>query len=306
MNKKVLLIVGLLACILLIVIIFPRSDVTEVGTISDDSEVSRSAADKVTPDPDTGKNEQDYSDYAEAEVHINDLSEYLAKAASTYHAVMGDRLKEYGEVRFSGYVVGADRDNNPTYEISDSSEGDDGVRIGNCWTYEMSSPENGYAIGDYVTVQGYVDYNFARGTIFIGCSFIEKGEKRFEAHYYDASKPYTNTTVSEIKNNMSAAIASLETMLPRKRLIKTSGYFVRGPSIHHGFAVGLSKDRIENWDQGIHTGHTCYTGPSNDPLDQGLRTGDYVTWWIYFSKNFSRHGYCVLAKIEKTPKPDHR
>lgn len=75
---------------ILVIIIFPRSDVVEVGTISDDSEAGESPAEKVMPDLDVVKNEPDYSDYTEVEVHINDLSEYQAKAASTYHAVLGD------------------------------------------------------------------------------------------------------------------------------------------------------------------------------------------------------------------------
>ena len=196
------------------------------------------------------------------------------------------------------------RDDHAEYKISDSPDDDSDYVTVTCWTMEFNYPENGYAIGDHITVQGHVGYSFALGEIGISCSFMEKGEKRVEAHYYDESNPYINTTVSEIKNNLSANIASLETMLPRKRLIKTSGYFVVGPSVHHGNAVGLSKDKVEHWDQGIHTGHTCYMSPRSFPWNEDVRTGDYVTWWIYFSKNRTRHGYCGLAKIEKTPEPD--
>ena len=149
-----------------------------------------------------------------------------------------------------------------------------------------------YEVGDYITVQGGVDYIFTQGEIIIRCSFMEKeGEKieaynkRVEAYNYDESKPHIDTTISEIQEDFSAAITSLEVALPRNRLIKTSGYYLEGPSADFGTAVALLQDKAESWGGVIFQGVTCLKNNTSQS-EEGIKNGDYVTWWVYFGNNW--------------------
>ena len=292
----------MILCVFLAVIVFLLLNINGISRSnigSGGGEVSEPAVNESITDATRFDDERDYSDYVE--IDLDDFPQYQAKASETYHSLMGKRLENYKkEVRISGYVVSVDRDNYSVYKVSDSQSLDDNsdhIKVG-CWTDEVRYPEKGYSIGDYITVQGSIDYIFTQGEIIIRCSFMEKEGKRFEEYDYDKNKSYVNMTVSEIKDNFSASIVSLETVLPRNKLIKTSGYYVEGPSADFGTAVALSKDKVEDW------GHSSFQvgclGVDYSWI-KGIKNGDYVTWWVYFGNNWHRSNNCVVAKIEKTP-----
>ena len=301
-NKKVLTIGFLIVCIILIASylshLFRKPNVERQNKVSESPIVVKESI------FDSGavevEGERDHNNHIE--IDPGDFSQHRMEVFNAYHSLIGEQLEGYEEVRFSGYVVDANRDDYSVYKISDSQSLDKNsnyIEVG-CWTYEDRHPEKGYAIGDYITVQGSVDYDFTQAKIIIHCSFIEKEGRRVGDLDYDKNKPYIHTTISKIKDDFSAGITALEKMLPRKRLIKSSGYYLEGPSADFGTAVRLSKDKVENWDhQGVSDGYNCIG------LDyswiEGIKNGDYVTWWVYFGNNWHHDGNnCVVAKIQKT------
>ena len=306
MNKKIVTIGLLVVCIFLVAAYLSHTDLEREGGVS---EPVVPATKEPAPDSGVTEDEWDYDNDIEIEIDPGDFHQYWTKAFDTYHSLLGERLEEHEEVRFSGYVADASRDRYSVYTIVDSqsSNNDSNYIDVGCWVGEEEYPERGYAIGDYITVQGSLDYFFSEGKITIDCSLIEKeGGKRVKAYDYHKNKPYINMTISEIHNDFSAGIAALETVLPRDRLIKSSGYYVEGPSADFGTTVMLLKNKVEDWDQPfpfqVSDGYDCLS--TNYSLIEDIKNGEYVTWWVYFGENWHHKNNCIVAKIQKTPPPN--
>ena len=302
MNKKIVTIGFLIVFIFLTASYFSRLGMDREGVAV---EPVAPIAKKPVSDSDTTEDERDYDN--DIEIDPGDFHQYWTESFNTYHSLLGERLEGYEEVRFSGYVVDADRDRYSVYTISDSQSLDtdaNSIKVG-CWVGDDEYPEKGYAIGEYITVQGSVDYTFSQGEIIIRCSVMEKeGGKRVEAYDYDKDKSYTNMTISEIQDDFGASIAALETKLPRDRLIKSSGYYVEGPGADFGTAVRLLKNKVEDWGQPFQSsdGYGCLS--TDYTLIEDIQDGDYVTWWVYFGSNWQHENNCLVAKIQKTSPPN--
>ena len=300
--NKILKIGFLIVCIFLIAAYLSHTDRDKEG------EAGEPIAKEPASDSDVAEDEEDKRDYDNyIEIDLGDFHQYWRESFNTYHSLLGKKLEEYEEVKFSGYVTEADKDRYSMYTVADSQSPDtnaNAIKVG-CWVGDDEHPEKGYAIGDYITVQGRVDYGFTRGELIIRCSVIEKeGKITVRAYDYDSSKPYSDTTVSAIQNDFSANIASLETALPRDRLIQSSGYYVEGPGADFGTSIGLSKDRVEDWDQPIQPGKGYRCLSTDYSLIEDIQDGDYVTWWVYFGSNWHHENNCTLAKIQKTAPPN--